>query len=597
MAQVGTSYADWVRNNRGTVDQAVARVAPAPAAPAPAPAATPAPVTIQVNAGGAQPAAAPPAAQMKQPEQPFEPAPAEPTPAPSVDPPVVEAVSMPGTKNLKSQQAGIQADRIADLNAVGQSHLREGAASAAGQANVAEAIGDANAEAKPLADSAQANAAANNEQSNKYKRYMDEDIEALRKPIIDDRNGWEKAGSILTGIVGAMFQGRGMVGNALSYGMNALESHINRNLEDQLNAKDSAGKSLPHVEKAMKTLAEDSNDQTEIASKLMANQYLMAENTLKKIGAETKVPEIKENAFRLAVGARDKANEYAEGIVLARMKAAAAGNGKKDWSQFPLATLEAWEASGQLPGAGVQYLDSVRSGKLKNQDAVSAIGARDAAAQKAAQEAAGGAQQEIFPGYVATIPLEKSTAAQLSMNQRARASVVADLKELKAIRLRNKGKTINDPEDVRIAGQIINGIGGKLSQMNGMGAPSKDEQTLMLENVVNPTDRYMVTEPTQVYDQLIDNFNRNFDSQMDAIGVVKKAAPQAPPPRAEEVVMVRAPESAGGGVRPVARSKLAMALQAGGTLVSEETRKPADAAMADASDADYEEQVRREQGY
>jgi hypothetical protein len=236
MAQAGTSYADWLRSNKGTVDQVAARVATPPAAPAqpaaPPPysataaAATPAPVTIQVNAGAA-PAAVPPAAQMKQPEPAPAPEPAPepaPAPAPAPEPPPVEAVTMPGSKNLRGQQAGIQADRIADQNAIGQSFIRQGDATAAGEARNADAIGEVNAKAAPLAESAEANAAANNEQSNKYKRYMDEDIEALRKPIIDDRNGWEKAGSILTGIVGAMFQGRGMVGNALSYGMGALES-------------------------------------------------------------------------------------------------------------------------------------------------------------------------------------------------------------------------------------------------------------------------------------------------------------------------------------------------------------------------------------
>ncbi|HEY3499319.1 MAG TPA: hypothetical protein VGK73_31740 [Polyangiaceae bacterium] len=587
MAQAGTSYADWLRNNRNTVDQAVARVAPPAAAPAPAqPAAAPAPVTIQVNAGGAQPTTTTPAAQMKPPEAAPQPAPetpaAEPAPTPEpASPPPVAPVSMPGKGNLRTQQADIQADRIADMNAVGQSHIREGEAAAAGQANVAKAIEDVNAKAAPLADAAQANAAANAEQSGKYKRYMDEDIEALRKPLIDDRSAWEKAGGILSGIVSAMFQGRGMVGNAISYGMGALESHINKSLEDQLNAKDSAGKSLPHVQKAMKTLAEDSNDQTEIASKLMANQYLMAENKLKQIGAETKVPEIKENAFRLAVAARDKANEYAENIVAARLKAAAS-NPKTDWSKFPLATLEAWESSGQLPGAGVQYLDSVRAGKLKNRGAVSEIEARDAAAVAAAQKAAGGGGPEgaderklvrLLEGVGTSVNAMRKLAAsggtpphpfkenlpdailsEETLNQQADMQAIAD------ILLRDEsGAAIGDAEAEK--------------KKRGWGITSGDPE---------------------VRRRGLQKMLAEYDARLAAVGVQPKVPQRPPPPRAEVLVAVRAPD---GSIRNIAQSKVPMALQAGGKLVSEETRQVAPAAMADASNADYEAQVRREQGY
>lgn len=584
MAQLGTSYADWLRNNRGTVDQAVARVAPPAAAPAPAPApaASPAPVTIQVNAGAA-PAAAPPAAQMKPPEGAPQPAPepAEPTPAPAPEPPPVEAVAMPGTKNLRSQQAGLQADRIADMNAVGQSHLREGAAAAEGQTNVADAIGAVNEKAAPLAESAEANAAANAEQSNKYKRYMDEDIEALRKPLIDDRSAWEKAGGILSGIVSAMFQGRGMLGNAISYGMGALESHINKGLEDQLNAKDSAGKTLPHVQKAMDQLAKDSSDQTEIASKLMANQYLMAENKLKQIGAETKVPEIKENAYRLAVAARDKANEYAENIVEARLKAAAA-NPKTDWSTWPLATLEAWEASGKLPGAGVQYLDSVRAGKLKNQDTVSGIGARDAAAQAAAAKAAGGGGPEGADERKLVRLLEGVGTSVNSMRRLAASGGAPPHPYKESVPdLLLSEETLNQQADMQAIADIL------LRDESGAAIGDAEAEKKKRGWGITSGD-------PEVRRRGLQKMLAEYDARLAAVGVQPKAPPRPAPVRAERVVQVRAPD---GSIRPVAESKVPMALQAGGRLVSEETRQPAQAAMADASNADYEEQVRREQGY
>ncbi|MFT3927433.1 MAG: hypothetical protein QM778_33175 [Myxococcales bacterium] len=361
MANGTTSFADFARQNPALMRGVTARYQPV-RAPAPAVAPAPAPAT-------------------------------PPAPPPEVAP--VENVTQ--ASNPYAAQARVQDERITGFNQEAASYQREGAAKQQMAQQQALSLDEFNQKVQKFQSDAEANYRANRTQIDEYKRKHAADLETLRKPI-PGLSGGKKAASIVAGIVGAMASGGGGFydpttgqrtggGNAgLAMGMNLLQQHVQEGVQRQLDERDMLGRNVKETENAISMLSKDSDDAMETTNKILANQYFLKQRELEKIAKDAEGTAYGENAHRLSLAAADKAREYEEQIINARIKKAeAARRGKK---RDPMvAELEAKERAGILTVPEAKALNDLRAQQANIQ---STVASTDAARAKAAG-AAGGA--------------------------------------------------------------------------------------------------------------------------------------------------------------------------------------------------------------
>ncbi len=305
------------------------------------------------------------------------PAPVEAAPAQELGPVAVEEqgpppvdLTTPVVMNAEAPRgrpaqalAQLQGQRVDNANAMGASHIREGEVKAQAAEQSASEVGAFIDKAKDRTARAEANHDANREKSDKYKRYLDEDLEELRKPILQE-NGYQKSVGIVSGIVAAMAQQNGGAGNAgLAAGMGMLNQHAHRNITQQLQERDQRSENFKRNQQAIATLSKDSSDELDIANKLMANQHLVMEAQLQKIGEETKSPAARETAFRLATGQKDEADKYLEAIMMSKIKSGRVKG--TDWDKIPTPVLQA--AGANLPLDGQRALELRLEKKAKDE--------------------------------------------------------------------------------------------------------------------------------------------------------------------------------------------------------------------------------------
>jgi hypothetical protein len=289
-------------------------------------------------------------------------------PAPPAPPPPKPAEA-PKTRSPRAALNELRAQDVAAANDVGASHLREGEIKAQAAEKRAAKIGESTGTARRYADAAEQTHSDNRVRQERIKQWMDEDMAKLREPITDKRTKGQRMTSVISGIVGAMGAAEGgMGGTGLAAGMQMLNEHVNRSFAEQYEARDQAGKNLEHNQKALDALARDSSNELDAASKLMANEWLVTARELDQIGEEAKAPIERENARRLAAEAYGRGRDIlsrnyerqiarAEAARAARLKAASQS---PQWENMPPAVLEAMEANGTLPLAGINALNEAR---------------------------------------------------------------------------------------------------------------------------------------------------------------------------------------------------------------------------------------------
>jgi hypothetical protein len=506
MSTATMTYSDWIKQNQGLADQALARLAPmpreepVPAAPAPSQAA---------------PEPSPEPAKTEPPAPAYE-APSAPTPA-----------AASSAKNPTKALDEVRGEQIDAQNETGESFLREGAAKGDAAQKKADTIGGATEKLNRYNAAAEATHEKNREEKDHALEWMKSDMEKLREAPVEPKR-WQKAAGIISGIVGATAQAyMGDMGNGVAYGMNALQDLAYKNVRDQLEEKDDAGKNLAHTEKYLDTLEKDSANEMDVASKLSANHWFATSKELERIGEEAKVPEYREAAQRLAIEAESRGrsileNNYKEQIAAAKAAAAARAKAKTDWSQYSVAQLEAWEQSGKLPGAGKEYLIKLRSGDA-------GIEKTRAETDKLRGEGLPPEPVEVAPGFVASRPLGHSAEAKVSQIYGAGASIKADIARLTEIRRKNKGGTW-DREDVKEARGLIATLPSRYSQMFGSGAPNNTELELFGSFLTDPTDYQMTgLDVEESYRRLVNQVDRTAEAQLAGFGVQRVgAAPGAP---------------------------------------------------------------------
>ncbi len=495
MANLGLNYSDWVKQNPDLVSAATARVSPP----------------------------GPPPAPVEQPP----PAPAETSAPVTQELPKFEPVTAP-TGAPKENLDAVRSDMVSSQNDVAESFLRE--AQNGEDANNAEAKIHINAAsaARRYARAAEENHDENNLKQTKYKQWIDEDLQKLREPPVEPP-AWKKALGIIGGIVGATAQGwLGAPGAGIAYGMDALNAHMNKSVRDQLSAKDQAGNTLKHTQDALDTLGDDSENESEVATKLVAHHWFATSRELDKIAASAKSPAAKEAATRLALGAQDKARgilaegyreQIAEARALAAARAKGAGKGP-DWSKFRPEQLEAWAASGKLDYSGLAFLEARRKEGLQNSKTEAEI--EKLSREEVAKPARDASAMDI-PGYVRTKEIAPAVVTDANKKVGGAASMNAGLDKLKEIYARNQGKPFN-ATDQALADTIIDQYADQASQLAGGGQAGEAAKQAARAQIPNPTSWDSLpwrSDPVKVYDGLKVNNATMADTSLKALGYEK----------------------------------------------------------------------------
>lgn len=252
------------------------------------------------------------------------------------------------------------ADQVAAASEVGQSHLREGEAKANEASESAKLYEDFANRTNRYVEAAEQRYSDALERAKKYEQFADEDFERLRKePFKPGKT--RQLFNVITGIVA------GAAGGEIAGAMNALSAHVNQQTEVDAAERVAAKERLKEGREIHDNILDTAANGMDAAAKLSANQWLVASKRLDKLAAETKVPQIREEALRLKIAADNKARDTLRENAAQQVKrAAAAASARQDWSRYSLPELEALEKSGKLPGSGVEYLDGLRKGKLGN---------------------------------------------------------------------------------------------------------------------------------------------------------------------------------------------------------------------------------------
>jgi hypothetical protein len=327
------------------------------------------------------------------------------------------------------------------------------------------------------------------------------------KPPEDRRTEAEKA----MAIIGYAFAGLGDAFSAMAGRKTSYQDETGKLINEQVAADLAQQKEAlnKRKEKAANIRNQLSMARQYFGDDMQAEQYVTAQKTqayateMERQLALAKPSEAQAQLLATAAGIRKQAVDQQMGlfqqVALQRMHNAASSASKGvDWGKYTRAELEAMQAQGKLPADGEVILNRLIKEGKKNED-----------------EGA----QEVLPGYFADVPLEKRDVSDIRSNRRTLDDIQQDFAELAAIRERNKGKIISDANDVANAKTILSGLTGKINQLNGRGAPSEGERKDMVEQLLDPTDTYVRTDPLQVYGAIKARLEGNFNSGIKALGV------------------------------------------------------------------------------
>lgn len=183
--------------------------------------------------------------------------------------------------------------------------------------------------------------------------------------------------------------------------------------------------------------------------------------------------------------------------------------------RMPLEALKQLNANGGLSEMGQKVLAQRVTNDQKDRGGEADI-------KKKLGEAGTGEGQEVLPGFVATVPLEKKDVSDIRANAQVLEKIKGNYQQLAEIRDRNKGNPISqwtNKDDAVLAQNIISEMTGVMNQFAGRGAPSNLELDDMKKQLLDPTDNYVLTDPKAVYRGQIERLERNFKAGLDAVGV------------------------------------------------------------------------------
>ncbi|HEX6239956.1 MAG TPA: hypothetical protein VFZ61_03645 [Polyangiales bacterium] len=240
---------------------------------------------------------------------------------------------------------------------------------------------------------------------------------------------------------------------------------------------------------------------------------------LERIKAETNSQEVKRVASELQNGLR---SQFVDAELQKRGTAQRTRGDDVLW-RMPMDQLAEQIAAGNVGKHGQEIYQQRAKASQGVRKGEAELEQTAAETEKLRRGNAGGAGEEVVPGYVATVELGPADKTAIRANASATADIVSDLGKLRAIRERNDGGTWN-ANDVSEAKGIMGRMSTKLSQMNGAGAPSESERELFMESLTDPTGFYWRKDPIELYDRQARGFRESFESRMRSIGVVPGGA-------------------------------------------------------------------------
>lgn len=256
----------------------------------------------------------------------------------------------------------------------------------------------------------------------------------------------------------------------------------------------------------------------DVAGKIIALEGHEVEAALQQVAEMGLSRNATQAARDLQLQARQKVREGLMAVEAQKAKAAAArGQSAQEdalW-RMPLESLKQLNAGGGLSELGQKVLSQRVQNDQKDRGGEADI-------RKKQGEAGTGEGQEVLPGMVATVPLEKKDVSDIRANAQVLSKIKGNYEKLIEIRERNKGNPISqwtNKDDAVLAQNIISEMTGVMNQFAGRGAPSNLELDDMKKQLLDPTDNYVLTDPEKVYRGQMERLERNFQAGLDAVGV------------------------------------------------------------------------------
>lgn len=465
-------------------------------------------LTRAVAAAGGRPDDIFPAQQQTVPPAPPVPA-AEPAPAPDMS---VRSAGH-GQRALNaydSQNLGDANERIAIAGRSGDSHGQD----TQSYREQADLHGQQAATSKRLNDDAESRVASRREHEDKYQAHADRLYEDMRTHATPPGPSTMDKVLGIVGMVGAL---GGKAG--LAQGAQALGSMLGgNNLESWAAEQQSKGNLYKNALGMVGSDREGQSHDLDVAQKMTALRAHEIDSGLEQVKSMGLGRDAERHATDLQLQLRTQVRTGLKSMEQDKIRQAAKGQANaKDqyfWS-IPLPQLR--EMPSQVLGKDGA---AVLAQRIKNDQGDRAGEANIAKSQaEASAKAAEGGPQQPLPGMVATVPLAPSDLHDIKKNRQTLSDIQGDLKRLGEIRARNKGNVFNDPNDVTQAAEILDGLSGKFSVLQGKGAPSKDEKEGIMANLINPTDVAFRANPEKVYAALSDRLEGNFRQGLEDIGI------------------------------------------------------------------------------
>jgi hypothetical protein len=440
-------------------------------------------------------------------------APADPPPEPEPRPDMsVQRASGGPQRAIREYQDANLDDANKRIEIAGRSGDGHGQDAASYDAQ-AEIRGRQAAQSKANTDDARTRVDARREHEARYQAEADriyEDMRAHAQPPP------QSTVSKVLGIVGAV---AGMGGNrGAAQGIGMLSSMLGGD-QERWAAEQAANSQL--YQAALKNVGADrdgAQNDIAIAQGLTALEAHEIDASLEQIKAMGLSRNATRTAEDLQLKFRGEVRNGLIGMEQAKAQAAAkraASTAEDPLWRMPLEALKQLNANGGLSEMGQKVLANRIQNDQKDRGGEADI-------RKKQGEAGTGEGQEVLPGFVATVPLEKKDVSDIRANAQVLEKIKGNYRQLTEIRERNKGNPISqwtNKDDAVLAQNVISEMTGVMNQFAGRGAPSNLELDDMKKQLLDPTDNYVLTDPAKVYQEQVKRLERNFQAGLDAVGV------------------------------------------------------------------------------
>jgi hypothetical protein len=322
--------------------------------------------------------------------------------------------------------------------------------------------------------------------------------------------------SKVLGIVGAVagMGGKGGVANGLGMLSSMLGSDQERWAQEQATNSQLYKAALMSVGSDREGMSSD----LDVAQRMAVLEAHEIDASLEQVKAMGLSRNATRTAEDLQLAMRSKVRDGLVAIEAQKAKAAAqsrAAQAEDPLWRMPLDALKQLAARGGLSETGQKVLAQRVANDQKDRGGEADI-------RKKSAEAGTGEGQEVLPGMIATVPLEKKDVSDIRANAQVLQKIKGNYKTLTEIRERNKNNPISqwtNKDDAVLAQNVISEMTGVMNQFAGRGAPSNLELDDMKKQLLDPTDNYVLTDPKAVYEGQVKRLEENFQAGLDAIGV------------------------------------------------------------------------------